>query len=78
MRVHLKNLRLIDGSGAPARDGALVIEGDTIVHVGPLDPAGEPKGPDVQAMDLGERTVIPRVAGPRPPVRHAGRALRDP
>jgi imidazolonepropionase-like amidohydrolase len=60
MRLYLKNVRLIDGTGAPARDGAaLVIEGDTIVHVGPLDPAGEPKGPGVEAMDLGGRTVIP-------------------
>jgi imidazolonepropionase-like amidohydrolase len=60
MRLYLKNVRLIDGTGAPARDGAaLVIEGDTIVHVGPLDPAGAPKGPGVEAMDLGGRTVIP-------------------
>jgi imidazolonepropionase-like amidohydrolase len=60
MRVHLKNLRLIDGTGAPPRDrSALVIEGDTIVHVGPLDSAGEPKGSDAQTVDLGGRTVIP-------------------
>jgi hypothetical protein len=36
MRRCLKNLRLIDGTGAPARIGAaLVIEGDTLVHAGP-------------------------------------------
>ncbi len=60
MRLYLKNLRLIDGTGAPARAGAaLVIEGDTLVHVGPLAAADEPNGPDVETMDLGGRTVIP-------------------
>jgi imidazolonepropionase-like amidohydrolase len=60
MRLYLKNLRLIDGTGAPARaDAALVIEGDTLVHVGPLAAADEPNGPDVETMDLGGRTVIP-------------------
>ena len=60
MRLYLKNLRLIDGTGAPARaEAALVIEGDTLVHVGPLAAADEPHGPDVETMDLGGRTVIP-------------------
>ena len=60
MRLYLKNLRLIDGTGAPARAGAaLVIEGDTLVHVGPIAAADEPNGPDVETMDLGGRTVIP-------------------
>jgi hypothetical protein len=45
MRRCLKNLRLIDGTGAPARAGAaLVIEGDTLVHAGPLSAADEPRG----------------------------------
>jgi hypothetical protein len=35
MKTYVKNARLIDGTGAPAVDGAaLVIEGDTIVHAG--------------------------------------------
>ena len=60
MRLYLKNLRLIDGTGAPARAGAaLVIEGDTLVHVGPLATADEPNGPEVETIDLGGRTVIP-------------------
>jgi imidazolonepropionase-like amidohydrolase len=60
MRLYLKNLRLIDGTGAPARAGAaLIIEGDTLVHVGPLAATDEPRGSDVETMDLGGRTVIP-------------------
>ncbi|HEV8225406.1 MAG TPA: amidohydrolase family protein [Methylomirabilota bacterium] len=60
MRLYLKNLRLIDGTGAPARAGAaLIIEGDTLVHVGPLAATDEPRGSDVETMDLDGRTVIP-------------------
>jgi imidazolonepropionase-like amidohydrolase len=60
MRLYLRNLRLIDGTGAPAKEGAaLVIERDTLVHVGPLAAAAEPKGPEVETIDLGGRTVIP-------------------
>ncbi|HEU5323486.1 MAG TPA: amidohydrolase family protein, partial [Methylomirabilota bacterium] len=60
MRLHLTNLRLVDGTGAPARDGAsLVIEGDTIVHAGPLAAADAPSSAGAQVMDLGGRTVVP-------------------
>jgi imidazolonepropionase-like amidohydrolase len=60
MRLYLKNLRLIDGTGAPARtEAALIIEGDTLVHVGPLAAVDEPKSRDVDTIDLGGRTVIP-------------------
>lgn len=35
MRLHLKNARLIDGTGRPVQEAAaLIIEGDTIVHAG--------------------------------------------
>jgi imidazolonepropionase-like amidohydrolase len=60
MRLYLKNLQLIDGTGAPAQAGAaLIIEGDTLVHVGPLAGTDEPSGSDVETMDLGGRSVIP-------------------
>jgi imidazolonepropionase-like amidohydrolase len=60
VRLHLKNLRLVDGTGAPARDGAaLVIEGDTIVHAGPLAAVDAPRPADADTVDLGGRTVIP-------------------
>src|SRR5258707_14995624 len=60
MRLYLQNLRLIDGTGAPPQAGAaIVIERDTLVHVGPLAAAAGPKGPDVETIDLGGRTVIP-------------------
>jgi imidazolonepropionase-like amidohydrolase len=60
MRLHLKNLRLIDGTGAAAREGAaLVIEGDTIVHAGPLAAADAPRAGEAETLDLGGRTVIP-------------------
>jgi hypothetical protein len=42
MRTYLKNATLIDGTGAPAQPGSgLVIEGDTLVHVGRLDAVDE-------------------------------------
>jgi imidazolonepropionase-like amidohydrolase len=57
-RLYLENARLVDGTGAPARDGAILIEGDTIVHAGPLSAADAPGGADVQVVDVGGRTVI--------------------
>lgn len=60
MRRYLKNARLIDGTGAPPQDGAgLLIEGDTIVRAGRIPPGDEPKGPEVEVVDLGGRTMIP-------------------
>ncbi len=59
MRVP-QNLRLIDGSGAAARDGAaLLIEGDTVVHAGPLAATDAPRAGDAETLDLGGRAVIP-------------------
>ena len=59
MRTWLKNATLIDGTGAPARDGSVVIEGETLVHVGPLSVGDAPSGADTQVVDLAGRTVIP-------------------
>ncbi|HKZ06693.1 MAG TPA: amidohydrolase family protein [Methylomirabilota bacterium] len=60
MRRLLENLRLVDGTGAPARAGAtLLIEGDTIVHAGPLSADDAPRPGDAEVLDLGGRTVIP-------------------
>jgi imidazolonepropionase-like amidohydrolase len=58
-RIFLKNARLIDGTGAPARDGSVVIEGETIVHAGPLAAGDAPSGADTHVVDLAGRTVIP-------------------
>jgi imidazolonepropionase-like amidohydrolase len=59
MKTYLKNARLIDGTGAPAVAGAaLVIEGDTIVHAGPLAAADAP-GSDARVVDVAGKTVIP-------------------
>lgn len=59
-RLYLKNARLIDGIGAPAQAGAgLLIEGDTLVRAGQFPGGDEPKGPAVEILDLGGRTVIP-------------------
>lgn len=53
MRTLLKNLRLIDGTGAGPRDGAsLLLEDGRIAAVGHADAGAE-------AVDLGGRTVIP-------------------
>jgi imidazolonepropionase-like amidohydrolase len=59
VRLLLKNARLIDGTGAPPRDGSLLIEGDVIVHAGPLSTADAPPPGDTQVVDLDGRTVIP-------------------
>ena len=58
-RIFLKNARVVDGTGAAARDGSLVIEGETLAHVGPLAPGDAPSGADTQVVDLAGRTVIP-------------------
>jgi imidazolonepropionase-like amidohydrolase len=60
MRTYLKNATLIDGTGAPAQPGAgLVIEGDTLVHVGRLAAADEPSPETARVIDVGGRTVLP-------------------
>jgi imidazolonepropionase-like amidohydrolase len=59
VRLWLRNARLIDGTGAPARDASLVIENETLVHAGPLSAADAPSGADTRVVDLGGRTVIP-------------------
>ena len=60
MRRLLRNLRLIDGTGAPAREGAaLLIEGETIVHAGPLADGDAPSAAEAERLDLGGQTVIP-------------------
>jgi imidazolonepropionase-like amidohydrolase len=60
MRLHLKNARLIDGTGAPpVAPAALVVEGNTIVHAGVLAPADAPGPGAAVTVDLQGRTVIP-------------------
>ena len=60
MRTYVKNATLIDGTGAPAQPGAgLVIEGDTLVHVGRLATADEPSPETARVIDVGGRAVLP-------------------
>lgn len=60
MRLYMRNATLIDGTGAPAREGAaLLIEGDTVVHAGPLAVTDAPSAGAAQIVDLAGRTVIP-------------------
>ena len=60
MRLYMRNATLIDGSGAPARESAaLLIEGDTVVHAGPLAVTDAPSAGAAQIVDLAGRTVIP-------------------
>ena len=60
--VALTNVRLIDGTGTPARDGqVVVIEGDRITAVGD---AGEVEVPeDAEVHDMAGHTVIPGLVG---------------
>jgi imidazolonepropionase-like amidohydrolase len=54
----LDNIRIIDGTGAaPIEHGRLVIEGDRIAQVGPVDAIAVPANAD--RVDLSGRTVVP-------------------
>ena len=60
--VALTNVRVIDGTGTPARDGqTVVIEGGTIRAVGPARSVTIPAG--AQVIDLAGHTVIPGLVG---------------
>jgi imidazolonepropionase-like amidohydrolase len=56
--VSLTNVRVIDGTGAPARAGqVIVIKGGSIAEVGDADGVRPPEGSTV--LDLAGRTVMP-------------------
>ena len=60
--VAITNVKLIDGTGAPARDGqTIVIQGDRITAVGPTASVRIPSG--ARVMDLPGHTVIPGLIG---------------
>jgi imidazolonepropionase-like amidohydrolase len=60
--VALTNVRLVDGTGAPARDGqTIVIEGATIRAVGPTATTTVPAG--ARVLDLAGHTVMPGMVG---------------
>lgn len=60
--VALTNVKVIDGTGAPARDDqTVVIEGDRIRAVGPSSDVAVPAGAEV--LDLRGHTVIPGLVG---------------
>lgn len=60
--VALTNVRLVDGTGTPARDGqVIVIEGERIRAVGPAGTTPIPAG--ARVMDLAGHTVIPGIVG---------------
>jgi imidazolonepropionase-like amidohydrolase len=60
--VALTNVKVIDGTGSPARDGqTVVIQGDRITAVGPTASVQVPSG--ARVMDLPGHTVIPGLIG---------------
>jgi imidazolonepropionase-like amidohydrolase len=60
--VALTNVKVIDGTGAPARTGqTVIIEGDRIAAVGATGQVQVPAG--AQVMDLPGHTVIPGLVG---------------
>ncbi|MEZ4335501.1 MAG: amidohydrolase family protein [Sandaracinaceae bacterium] len=56
MSTLLTNARVVDGTGAPAFDGFVLIDGETIAAVGP---AHEPLPPADRVVDVGGRVVSP-------------------
>lgn len=60
--VALTNVRVIDGTGRPARDGqTVIIEADRITAVGPVGQVTIPAG--AREVDLRGHTVIPGIIG---------------
>jgi imidazolonepropionase-like amidohydrolase len=60
--VALTNVRVVDGTGAPAREGQVIlIEGDRIAAVGPAASVRIPVR--AQVLDLAGHTVIPGLVG---------------
>jgi len=60
--VALTNVKLIDGTGAPARTGqTVIVEGERIVAVGRTGEVSVPAGAEV--LDLSGHTVIPGLVG---------------
>src|SRR5688500_15146796 len=60
--VALTNVRLIDGTGAAAKEGqTIVIEGENIRAVGAASQVTVPQG--AQVIDLTGHTVIPGLVG---------------
>jgi imidazolonepropionase-like amidohydrolase len=60
--VALTNVKVIDGTGAPARTGqTVIIEGERIAAVGPTGEVDVPPGAEVH--DLAGHTVIPGLVG---------------
>jgi len=60
--VALTNARVIDGTGAPVKDGqTIVIRGEKIAAVGPASSVTVPAG--ARTIDLAGKTVIPGIIG---------------
>ena len=60
--VALTNARVVDGTGAPVKDGqTIVIRGEKIAAVGPASSVTVPAG--ARTIDLAGKTVIPGIIG---------------
>lgn len=60
--VALRNVKVIDGTGAPAKtEQTIIIEGDRITAVGPTRSVRVPQG--ARVVDLAGHTVIPGLVG---------------
>ena len=74
-RIALAHVRLIDGTGAPSRDGmTIVIDNGRIASV---QPDGAPVPTGVQVLDLTGRTVMPGLVGLHDHMYYIGRPDLD-
>src|SRR5882724_4680838 len=55
--IVLRGGRIFDGTGAPAREGTLVIERNKIAKILPVSATGWPK--DAQVIDVSGKTILP-------------------
>ncbi len=66
--IHIKNVKIVDGTGAPAYPGELLLDGDTLREVSAVS-LGDL---DAETIDGGRASCHPGVHRRPPPLRPGG------